>query len=332
MFLRALGSASPDAFLDRAQTNGALGFTESPLMLKLLYDVVQAEGRWPTTRYDLYSRAIERLVAETNEERESRPRARVPTLMDAAGIVSLLLLTTGAEGIWRSSSFPPLSDQTAYVLRDDCDINNEVLDNLLDSALFRGEGRVFEPVHRTIAEFLAGRALAHAVVGGPGRASYPLSRALALITGADRKAPTELRGVYAWLCVHLAQLGRIDIATSLAQADPVSCLHYGDVASFPTDVRRALLHALPSEDPYFRSQATGDTALGGLAGEDLAQDFRLILNDTSRQDHLVITVLDALSGGASVPSLSDLMEEIVHDENTPGRTSNKSDQCDSEYV
>lgn len=315
--LRAIGNDSPDVFLETARANGATGFTESPLMLKLLHDVVENTGMWPETRFNLFQLATDRLVTEVNEERETTPRASRSDLIKAAGIVSLLLLTTGAEGVWRSNRALPLEDETRLISREDFEIEDGVLDDLLDSALFRGEGNVFAPIHRSVAEFLAGRALANTVEGGSDRAAFPISRALSIITDNDRKAPTELRGVHAWFAVHLAQLGRIEDAIKIVAVDPVSALFYGDVASFSTDVRRELLYALPSDDPYFRSQAQGDTAIAGLAGEDLAEDFRAILLDEDRRDHLKITVLDALGGGVPVTSLNGLLEQIAIAESQP---------------
>ena len=314
MILGALGHETPESFLDRAEANGVAAFSQSPLMLELLFRVVGKNAVWPQSRFDLYDQATARLIAEVNEEREHLPRADASILLDAASKLSLLLLTTGAEGVWRSNRAVPIGDDGRYITRDNSDIDNSVLDNVLDSALFRGDGRVFEPVHRTIAEFLAGRALAKCVVGEDGRSAYPLSRALALIADAEGKAPTELRGVHAWLTVHLARLGNTLGAQTLVEADPVSALFYGDAASLDTAVRRALLYALPSADPYFRSQARGDTAIGALSGEDLASEFRAILVDDARQDHLVITVLNALTGGVPVPSLCDVLLQIALDE------------------
>src|SRR5712691_991683 len=86
----------------------------------------------------------------------------------------------------------------AYIAAHDLGINHALLKDLLDTPLFRGEGEAFEPMHRTVAEYLAGEALAKAVVGRAERAALPLSRAVALIVGTDGVPPTELRGVYAW--------------------------------------------------------------------------------------------------------------------------------------
>ncbi|PZQ96133.1 MAG: hypothetical protein DI533_16985 [Cereibacter sphaeroides] len=55
-------------------------------------------------------------------------------------------------------------------------------------------GMEFEVCHRTVAEFLAARFLARAVTGTEANHAFPLRRAIALITGADGRAPSELRG------------------------------------------------------------------------------------------------------------------------------------------
>src|SRR5439155_140274 len=141
--------------------------------------------------------------------------------------------------------------------------------DMLDTTLFRGDGETFEPMHRTVAEFLAGKALAHAVIGDRESASLPLSRALAMITGEDERPPTELRGLYAWLAAHLAVLGDEGGARRMIEADAVTVLAYGDAAVFTTTARRTILANLDRNEPYFRASAVGITAVGGLAGEDL---------------------------------------------------------------
>ena len=314
--LGAIGHLSPTTFLERAHARGAGGFTETPLMLELLYDVVSATDRWPATRFELFMQATRQLASEQNEARELRPRTDAPTLLEAAGRISLMLLCGGVETIWRSNRAPPVGTHPVLT-RSDSGLEQAVLDDLLDSALFRGEWREFAPVHRTIAEFLAGRTLARAVVGGQGRAAYPLGRALALIADPSGRAPTELRGVYAWFVAHLVALGREDEGKRLLTLDPTSVLLYGDVAAFDTNSRRALLEALPAADPYFRAAARDANAIASLAGEDLAEDFRRILVGGPRADHLRLTVLDALAGGTPVPALVDVLHDIVHDDTRP---------------
>src|SRR5205823_2378094 len=143
----------------------------------------------------------------------------------------------------------------------------------------------------TVAEFLAGQALAHAAVGDGDRAALPLSRALAMITGEDERSPTELRGLYAWLAAHLAVLGDEAGAIHMIKADAVTVLAYGDAAVFSTPARRIILANLDRNDPYFRASAVGVTAVGGLAGEDLASDFTAVLTGPSDGTHRLSTVL-----------------------------------------
>jgi len=191
---------------------------------------------------------------------------------------------------------------------------------MLDTPLFRGEGETFEPMHRTIAEFLAGKALAAAVHGSRSRTALPLARAVALITGNDRSPPTELRGLFAWFAAHLAVAGDDGPALRLIAADPVTVLSYGDAAVFETSSRRALLNNLGRLDPYFRTSEVGVTAVGGLAGEDLAEDFTAILMDSTDGTHRLLTVFEALTVGRPVRpvrSLRSLLRALVLDPTRP---------------
>jgi hypothetical protein len=132
------------------------------------------------------------------------------------------------RALWRSNDEPPVGagDARAYLTAHDLHLDRNLIEDVLDTPLFRGEGAVFEPMHRTVAEFLAGQALAKAVVGTDGRAALPLSRATALIAGSDGGPPTELRGLYAWFAAHLAKFGDEAGALRLIEADAVTVLAY----------------------------------------------------------------------------------------------------------
>jgi hypothetical protein len=187
---------------------------------------------------------------------------------------------------------------------------------MLDTPLFRGAGNAFEPMHRVLAEFLAGKTLADAVEGSGGRAALPLSRAVAMITGADGRPPTEFRGLYAWFAACLAEAGDAAGAQRLIESDAVTVLAYGDAAAFQTRQRRAILANIDRDDPYFRSSETGTTAYGGLAGEDLADDFRAILT-APPDSQKFLTVIDVLTIGPPVHSLRSLLREIAIDGTRP---------------
>lgn len=317
--LSTLGEDDTQSFLRRADGLGAGAFTANPLSLRLLHTAVAQTGKWPETRFDLFRAAVLRLAHEENEEhRFRRHRRGAADIVGAAGQVCLVMLVSGARAVWRTSSAPPQTgDVNAFVTAHEVGVEPALLADTLDTALFAGEGEAFEPLHRVVAEYLAGQALAEAVMGGPSRAALPLHRAVAMITGEDRRPPTELRGLYAWFAAHLARLGAHDAAETLARADPFSVVAYGDAAVFRSPAREAMLQGLGAEDPYFRSSAGGEPTLGGLAGEDLTAAFTAILQDRDDQSHRLITVLDALTVGRPVTSVRPLLREMALDAGRP---------------
>ncbi len=316
--LTALGEGDPEAFLMQAESLGATGFIQSPLGLKLLRTAVADGETWPRTCYDLFASAIRRLAFERNEEHKWDDRHAPDAILGAAAKACLVLLTSGARAIWRSNDEPPAGgDARAYVTAHDLGQDSTLLRDMLDTPLFRGEGVAFEPMHRTVAEYLAGDALAEAVLGTSGGTALPLLRAVALTTGTDGIPPTELRGVYAWFAAHLATMGDAGAGLHLIEADAGTVLTYGDAAVFDTPARRAILANLDRHDPYFRASEVGITAVGGLAGEDLADDFAAVLTGPTDGTHRLHTVFEALTGGPPVPALRPLLRAIALDAARP---------------
>jgi hypothetical protein len=318
--LRALGEDNPEAFLDKAESLGADAFTHNPLSLRLLRAAVEANGDWPKTRFDLFESAVWRLAHESNPDRKhDRQRPTPDAIIETADIANLMLLVSGARALWRSNGLPPhaSADRSAYLAAYDLGIDHALIHYALDTALFRGEGEAFEPMHRVIAEFTAARGLARAVRGDSERAAFPLSRALALIAAPDGAPPTELRGLYAWFAAHLAELGDREAAIRLIEVDAPTVMSYGDAAVFDTECRRAMLQNLPKATPYFRSHEAGSTSAGGLAGEDLAEDFAAILSAPADGTQRLYTVLDALTTGMPVVSIKPLLRQIALDPARP---------------
>jgi hypothetical protein len=315
--LAALGAVDPRAFVIEARTRGAAAFLESPLSLRLLHSVVVADGTWPRTRFDLFERAIWALAHEYDPERVTDPRPSVEAIVEAASKLCFYVLASGASAVWRSNAMPPHSGSAnEYVSTSGLNIEPAHVAAALDTALFRGEGHAFEVCHRTVAEFLAARFLARIVMGTGNNHAFPLRRAVALITGADRQAPSELRGLYAWFAAHLHKRGDAQGAIRLIDRDAATVLAYGDAAAFDTLGRKAILLNLDRDDPYFLSSQDDATVLGGLAGEDLAGDFATIL-DTDIRSHLQLTVLQALADGPPVQGIQSKLREIVFEAGRP---------------
>lgn len=259
--LSGLGEIDPERFLAEARARGAGAFLENPLSLQLLHSVVASGGVWPSTRFELFDRAIYALVHEHDPQRVTDRRPPVDDIIDAAGQLSFYLLATGARALWRSNALAVGSRAKDFVIVQSLPIDPELAGFSLDTAVFRGEGQSFEPSHRTIAEFLAGRFLAERVTGQPTSVLFPLSRATALITGNDQRAPSELRGLYAWFAAHLSQRGDEKAALRLIERDAATVLAYGDAAAFTTNGRRAILVNLDRDDPFFLSSRDTRTVL-----------------------------------------------------------------------
>lgn len=313
--LAGLGEADPAGFIARASALGAHAFVESPLSLILLRSSIAARGgAWPASRFELFDSAVLDLAYEHDAPRQQhRGRTPVSEIVDVAARACLMLRVSGAQMIWRSSAPPPRSSDPRDCLPSHLiGAPDAQLATALDTALFRGEGAAFTPVHLAVADFLAGRALAEAIAGGRDRASLPLSRALALIAGVDGKPPTELRGLFAWVAAHLARAGNVEAANRLIALDAVTILGYGDAAAFGLEQRRAILNGLDRDDPFFRFSEQGATALSGLAQADMEHDFAALLRDPDG-GHRLATVLDVLVLGAPIRSMRPLLEEVALD-------------------
>jgi hypothetical protein len=123
--------------------------------------------------------------------------------------------------------------------------------------------------------------------------------------------------LYAWFAAHLTKLGDEAGALRLIEADAFTVLAYGDAAVFDTTARRTIFTNLGQNDPYFRTSEVGVTAVGGLAGEDLADDFAAALTGPSDGTHRLLIVFDALISGPSVASLRPLLRVIALDAARP---------------
>ncbi|MCV9999448.1 hypothetical protein OE766_14475 [Pararhizobium sp. YC-54] len=315
--LKGLGAGDPQAFVDEARTRGATAFLESPLSLRLLHSAVVLDGVWPRTRFGLFDRAVLALAHEYDPAREYDPRPGVDDIIGAAELMCFYLLVTGGNALWRSNALPIGKADGDFVPLQSLPVAQSLARFSLDTAIFRGEGQSFEPAHRTIAEFLAGRFLARIVLGVAGAERFPLCRAVALITSHDRKAPSELRGLYAWFAAHLSKLGDPHGAVSLIEQDAATVLAYGDAAAFATEGRKAILLNLDRDDPFFLSSRDRTTVIGGLAGDDLVSDFSSILA-RKVNSHLQVTVLRALEEGPPINAMQEKLHHLVLSPDRPG--------------
>ena len=110
--------------------------------------------------------------------------------------------------------------------------------------------------------------------------------------GIDGHPAPELRGLHAWLAVHLPEH-----ADRLIDTDPYGVLTYGDAASLAQSSCAHLVKALgklSQTDPWFRSGNWQSSAIGALSRADMVDEFRAVLRAKSAGFGVRSIVVEAL--------------------------------------
>ena len=304
--------ADAEDFISSAKEKGVYGFLENPQTLELLAKVVDDSGEWPASRKELFDKACDKMVREHNEEHQDAHDSNNPLsseqLLNAAGRLCAVQLISGAYGYTRRGE-----PDEKYSALDQCDYNLAALRSALATKLFKGiSNNRFVPIHRHIAEFLAGRYLAGIIKEG---ARVSARRIIALITG-NGMVVTEMRGLSAWLAAHSE-----DARAYLIEQDPVGVGLYGDISTFFADEKHTLLYSLKGEKSRLDYPAWQQAvAFRALATPDMESEFRDILTDSERgEEHQLVAdlVLRVLQDSKSLPGLSGILLEIIRDAKNP---------------
>ena len=315
------------SFVAKARQKGVAGFLDNPQCLTMLADVVTSGGGWPESRLQLFEQACRLALREQNDghriaaEGASPPMA-IPEddLLDAAGRLCAVLLISGATGgatvAERQDADYPDLNRCARECRQRC--RQAVSTNLFTAV---AEGR-FRPVHRHVAEFLAGRYLARLVEGERRygrrvRFGVPARRIIALIAGHDGGVVTELRGLSAWIAAQ-GQTAR----NEFLERDPIGVGLYGDIGAFSAREKRDLLVSLERVSSRLHLAVGATAAFRSLATSDMQPALEEILRDTDRDpEHqsFVEFVLDVLLHGPMLPGLADPLHAVVSDDTWSSR-------------
>ena len=306
---RDTGVEDAVAFIAMARERGIDALLANPQSLLMLAMAV-AGGKWPETRTETFDLACRRLVREYNREHQLANRRLAisqPDLLDAAGRLCAVQLLTGRAGY---ALYGDGGDSGYLGLQQIPSGDQETFRHVLGTGLFESpeEGRM-APVHRQVAEFLAGRHLAGLIEKG-----LPVRRVLALITGHDGVVVSELRGLSAWLAAHCKTSRK-----AIIERDPLGTVLYGDARGLPTDEKRHLWNCLEREakrNRWFAGFIPRDPRLGDIATPDMADFFRQILTDPARDDgrqSFVLILLRSLEQRWAIPELAALLVEVVRD-------------------
>ena len=303
------GLEAPNTFIAAAREKGIDPLLANPQSLRMLALALRGGECWPETRIQTFEMACRRLILEHNPDHRAvmRDTVDVSTLMDAAGRLCAIQLLTGSTGYTLSSDevsedLPGLEQ----ISGNDRAIFRHVLGTKLFEAPTHGPAT---PVHRQVAEFLAGRYL-HARINE----GLPVRRILALITGHDGVVVSELRGLAAWLAAW-----NCSSRAEIIARDPLGTVLYGDVREFSIQEKTLILDGfrrLAIEDRQFLPTIRTATRLGDLATPEMEETFRACLTDPSRaKDHQfhVFCLITVLRHGQAPPGLVELMPQVVRD-------------------
>jgi predicted NACHT family NTPase len=307
--VQGLDPSAADAFLTQATERGLDDFLENPQNLIMLRRAVRT-GNWPSTRKELFELSTQLMLREFDQE---RARARsgsfsVAELRNAAGAICAARLISDVEAV-------SLTDQEGTLdipgYRSLTFLGPEKTQAALGRRIFDAgpEPETVDYAHRTTAEFLAAEFLAGRIRDG-----LPFGRVVALM-GVDGHPAAELRGLHAWLAVHLPEH-----ADELIDTDPYGVLTYGDAASLtPSSCNRLIkaLDRLSSENPWFRSGNWQARSIGGLARKDMVGEFRAILNSPASGFGIRSVVVDALLLGTQLPEMLPDLRVVLGRQESP---------------
>jgi predicted NACHT family NTPase len=283
------------AFLSEAEERGLGDFLENPQNLIMLWRAVQT-GSWPSTRKQLFELATGLMLEESGREqaRSAAGRFSIAELRPVAGAIcaARLISDVAAVGLANQEGTAEIPGYRSMRLFEPERVNAALGRRVFEAA---PEAETVDYAHRTTAEYLAASFLA-----GQIRVGLPFGRVAALM-GVDNHPAPELRGLHAWLAVHLPEH-----AAQLIDADPYGVLTYGDAASLGTADCSTLVRALgrlSKSNPWFRSGNWEAPSIGGLARTDMVPEFRAVLADEDAGFGVRSVVVDALWLGRPIPEM-----------------------------
>ncbi|WP_067734183.1 NACHT domain-containing protein [Novosphingobium naphthalenivorans] len=319
------------SLFDRERAEAAIGrlgevgldeFYTNPLLLDFVAAIIEANGDIPETRADLYEQAAGQLWREQNRRHQTRSaglaRLSEDEALNAAGAIMAALLITGRDVASFRQDDPaalPISALNGFA-------EPNTLQAIVRSNLFRvasDQDEQIRPFHRTVAEFIGARWLAHMVErhANPARAA---ARLLALIS-TDQGIPSSLRGLAAWL----PRFSPTWLGPAIIKAEPYAVLRYGDADHLSVTQGEQMLSSLrrlATFDPYFRSSYWGRLSAKGLVQPALTETVRSILTDDDVTYQLRSTILDALGNVESAQHFtSELAAIALNTERLPSERS-----------
>lgn len=295
---------NPESFINSAYEKGIDFLLKNPQSLGMLVEAVTNKEKWPETRTETFDLACCKLISEHNDEHKlANPDVDdVSSLLDTTGRLCAIQLLTGHAGYGFSANREnPDYINLNLIPRE----KRQAFRYVLGTKLFESGS----PIHRHVAEFLAGRYLAKLIRNG-----LPARRILALMTGYDGRIVSELRGLSSWLAAHSKECRE-----EITICDPLATVIYGDVRNFSIEEKLQIFTCLNVEagrNPWFIKVIRMNSRLADLASSNMEKYFREVLTSSTRDDahqSFVEFLLETLQHGSDIAELTDMLMNIVRD-------------------
>lgn len=292
---------NPVEFLDEADSAGLGKLLGNPQTLELLAKAWGADKK-PQNKFEVYEIGVSELIKEINPQHVARDVTSPDPgdLRKAAGAASSTLLLSNSLGISRAEQ----AEGKGYVRLAVVPYpDRSALEAALKRRLFSStEVDRFEPIHRTVAEFLAAEDLSKRIMSG-----LPIDRVMALICGTDGRPVSSLRGLFAWL---MCKIGHI--AESYVERDPYGIVTYGDASVLPPNAQYAIWVGLSQlRDPWFLTNEDDRGSFRELANPNTSKILQELLKDPATGVHLKIAVLEAIANSTENIGLTAILQDMV---------------------
>lgn len=303
--LHAVQGIVPDPviFLEEAESAGLGKLLGNPQTLELLARAWGTDKK-PRNKFEAYETGVSELLKETNVKHVTREMTSpgLSELRKAASAAASIILLSNSVGISRAE---PMAVNGYVMLSVVPHPNRNNLDAVLKRRIFTSSvADQFEPIHRTIAEFLAAEDLSKRITNG-----LPIDRVMALICGIDGKPVSSLRGLFAWLMCWLGHL-----AEDYVERDPYGVATYGDASVLPPSVQCAIWDGLRNlRDPWFLTNEDDSGSFRDLANPNTAKIIHKLLLDPATGIHLKIAVLEAIANSSENVGINAIIRDMVLD-------------------
>jgi len=227
---RIYGIDNPESFIDKFSS---YGFLDNPQMFKMIAELYKEKSEINfNSKAELYEAFIRGAKEKNEENKRNKNQLTSDEILKYSGYLAFFYMFTDVE------SFE--DDFVDNICDNDKGFSKERLTQVLNTSLF--DHKIF--IHRTIAEF----ALAHFLVNEKMTYEDSLAneRIKALFVKIG-KIPTEVRGVYAWLCSLHGDMSFIDV-------DPYYQAVYGDNSLFTETQKKEIVLSVKNyaeEHPWF---------------------------------------------------------------------------------